>query len=54
MGCSQEIRADSNGVFEREIQHIDHEDLELFHSPKKAAFLSAIIPGVGQVYNNKW
>ena len=27
---------------------------EVQHSPKKAAIMSAIIPGSGQVYNGKW
>lgn len=25
-----------------------------YHNPKKAAILSAIIPGAGQIYNGKW
>jgi hypothetical protein len=25
-----------------------------YHSPKKAALLSAVIPGAGQIYNRKW
>ena len=28
--------------------------LPVYHSPKKAAALSAILPGAGQIYNKKW
>lgn len=28
--------------------------IALYHNPGKAALLSAILPGAGQVYNNRW
>jgi len=33
---------------------IENDTLEKFHSPKKAGYMSAILPGLGQVYNKKY
>lgn len=30
------------------------ESFDTTHSPRKAVFLSAVIPGAGQIYNKKW
>jgi len=48
------VVAQNKSTDEVTIKPIDHNDLDIIHPPKKAAFLSIIIPGVGQIYNNKW
>jgi len=33
---------------------VKNDTLEKYHSPKKAGYMSAILPGLGQVYNKKY
>ena len=51
---SQTISTDTIGENKGTVNFIEHEGLDLIHPPKKAAFLSVIIPGAGQIYNKKW
>jgi len=44
----QDLQIDSTNVIEVP------EDAEYVHSPRKAVIYSAVLPGLGQVYNKKW
>lgn len=49
-----EIKVD-RGRLEGEVVESAPKDLSVrFHDPKKATIMSAVLPGLGQVYNKKW